>query len=121
MDKAKKREETLSSHLEQRIKSLNNLEAKIGQYKEEVSSLRSQLEEARKQAQGAKKVMETLALIEGQVNEVEKERNIMICQLEEKDEQIFKLKLDINLLKAETCEATRIKEEMERSLEKENK
>ena len=44
LDNAKKREETLSIHLEQRLKSLNNLEAKIGQYKEEVSSLRSQLE-----------------------------------------------------------------------------
>ena len=44
----------------------------------------------------------------------------MICQLDEKDEEILKLKLDINLLKAETCEATRIKEEMERNLSKEN-
>ena len=99
---------------------MNNLEAEIGQYKEEVSSLRSQLEEARKQAQGAKRVMETLAFIEGQVNEVEKERNTMICQLDEKDEEILKLKSDNNLLKAETCEATRIKEEMESSLAKEN-
>ena len=49
LDKAKKREDTLSSHLEQRHKSLNKHEAEIGQYKEEVSSLRSQLEEARKQ------------------------------------------------------------------------
>ena len=120
LDKAKKREENLSSHLEQRLKSLNNLEAEISQYKEEVSSLRSQLEEARKQAQGAKKVMETLAFIEGQVNETEKERNAMICQLDKKDEEILKLKSDINLLKAETCEATRIKEEMESSLAKEN-
>ena len=44
----------------------------------------------------------------------------MICQLEEKDEKILKLKLHVNLLKAETCEATRIKEEMESSLAKEN-
>ena len=64
--------------------------------------------------------METLAFIEGQVNEAEKERNTMICQLEEKDEEILKLRLDINLLKAKTCEATRIKEEMESSLAKEN-
>ena len=120
MDKENKREETLSSHLEQRLKSLNNLEAKIGQYKEEVSSLRFQLEEARKQAQGVEKVMETLAFTEGQVNEAENERNNMICQLDENDEEILKLKSDINLLKAETCEATRIKEEMESSLEKEN-
>ena len=87
LDKAKKREETLSSHLEQILKSLNNLEAKIGQCKEEFSSLRSQLEESRKQAQGAEKVMETLAFIEGQVNEAEKERNTMIFQVEEKDEE----------------------------------
>ena len=100
----------MSSHLQQRLKSLNNPEVEIGQYKEEVSSLKSQLEESRKQAQGAKKVMETLAFIEGQVNEAENERNTMICQLKEKDEEILKLKLDINLLKAKTCEATRIKE-----------
>ena len=81
---------------------MNNLEAEIGQYKEEVSSLISQLEEARKQEQGAKKVMETLALIEGKVNEAEKERDTMIFQLYEKDEEILKLKSDINLLKAET-------------------
>ena len=48
LDKAKKQEDTLSSHLEQRHNSSNELEADIGQYKEEVSSLRSQLEEARK-------------------------------------------------------------------------
>ena len=110
LDKANKREETLSSHLDQRLKSLNNIEAMIGQYKEEVSSLRYQLEEARKQAQEAEKVMETLASIEGQVNEAEKERNTMICQLEENNEEIFKPKSDINLLKVGTCEATRITE-----------
>ena len=65
---------------------MNKLEAEIGQYKEEVSSLRSQLEEARKQAQGAEKVMEALKFIEGQVDEAEKERNTMICQLEETDD-----------------------------------
>ncbi len=48
LDKAKKHEDTLSSHLEQRNKISNKLEAKIGQYKEEVSFLRSQLEEERK-------------------------------------------------------------------------
>ena len=64
--------------------------------------------------------METLEFIEGQDNEAEKERNTMMFQLEENDEEILKLKLDINLLEAETCEATRIKEEMERILEKEN-
>jgi len=41
LDKAKKQEDTLSSHHEQRHKILNKLEAEIGQYKEEVSSLRS--------------------------------------------------------------------------------
>ena len=65
-------------------------------------------------------MMETLAFIEGQVNEAEKERNAMICQLDEKDEEILKLKSDINLLKTKTCEAIRIKEEMESSLAKEN-
>ena len=44
----------------------------------------------------------------------------MICQLKAKDEEIFKLKYNIKLLKAETCKATRIKEEMESSLAKEN-
>ena len=44
----------------------------------------------------------------------------MICQLKAKDEEIFKLKSNINLLKAETCKATRIKEEMESRLAKEN-
>ena len=102
LDKAKKWEDTLSSHLEQRHKSLKKLDVEIGQYKEEISSLRSQLEEARKQAQGAEKGMEALTFIEGQVDEVEKERNTMVCQLKEKDEEIFKLKSDINLLKAET-------------------
>lgn len=48
LDKAKKREDTLSSHLEQSHKSLNKLQVEIGQYKEEVSSLIFQLEEARK-------------------------------------------------------------------------
>ena len=120
LDKAKKREDNLSSHLEQRHKSLKKLEAEIGQYKEEVSSLRSQLEEARKQVQGTEKTMEALEIIEEQVDEAEKERNTMICQLKAKDEEVFKLKSNIKLLKDKTCKATRIKEEKESSLAKEN-
>ena len=60
---------------------MNKLEAEIGRYKEDVSSLRSQLEEAMNQALGAEKVMEDLAFIEGQVEEAEKGRNIMTHQL----------------------------------------
>ena len=45
---AKKRKDNLSSHLEQRHEDLNKVEVKIGQYKEEVSSLKPQLEEAKK-------------------------------------------------------------------------
>ena len=74
LDKSKKREDTLSSQLEQRHKSLNKLEEEIGQYKVEVSSLKSQLLEARKQAQGAEKTMEALEVIEGQVDEAGKEK-----------------------------------------------
>ena len=91
LDKEKKQEDTLSNYLEKRHKSLKKLEVDIGEYKEEVSSLRSQLEEARKQAQGAEKVMKTLTFIEGQVDEAEKERNTMIFQLEGKDDDITKL------------------------------
>ena len=120
LDKAKKREDNLSNHLEQRHNSLNKLEAEIGQYKEEVSSLTYQLDEATKQAHGAEKTMEALVIIEGQVDEAEKERSTMICQVKAKDEEIFKLESNINLLKAETCKATWIKEEMESSLAKEN-
>ena len=64
--------------------------------------------------------MEALVIIGGQVYEAEKERNTMMYQLKAKVEEIFKLKSNINLLKAETCKATRIKEEMESSLAKEN-
>ena len=64
--------------------------------------------------------MEALEVIEGQVDEAGKERNTMICQLKAKDEEIFKFKSNIKLLTAETCKATRIKEEMEISLAKEN-
>ena len=111
LDKAKKREETLSSYLEQRHEDLNKLERKIGQYKEEVSSLKSQREEAKKQAQGVEKVMEFFVLLEGKFDEAEKEIKAMICQLEEKDEYIFKLKSYITSLKVKTYEASRIKEE----------
>ena len=44
LNKTKKQEDTLSSQLEQRHKSLNKLEEEIGQYKVEVSSLKSQLQ-----------------------------------------------------------------------------
>ena len=64
--------------------------------------------------------MEALESIKGQVDEEEKDRNTMICQLKAKEGEIFKLKSSINLLKAGTCKATRIKEEMESSLAKEN-
>jgi len=47
LNKAKKQEDALSSQLEQRHKSLNKLEEEIGQYKVEVSSLKSQLQGAR--------------------------------------------------------------------------
>jgi len=118
LDKAKKREETLSSHLDQRLNNLKKLEVEIGKYKEEVSSLRSQVEEARKQAQGSEKVMEALAFVEGQVDEAENERNTMMCQLEEKYNDITKLRLEITSLMAKSCEATKIKEEMEIILSK---
>ena len=54
--------------------------------------------------------MEVLALLEGQVDEAENKRNIMTCQLEENNEYISKLKLDVTSLKAQSCEATRMKE-----------
>jgi len=92
LNKAKKQEDTLSSQLEQRHKSPNKLEEEIGQYKVEVSSLKSQLQEARKRAQGAEKTMEAMEVIERQVDEAGKERNTMICQLKAKDEEIFKMK-----------------------------
>ena len=83
---------------------MNKLEAKIGQYNQEVSSHRSQLEEERKHAKGVEKVMEALAFIEGQVDEAENERNNMICQLEEKDDDITKLISYITSLKAKSCQ-----------------
>ena len=54
----------------------------IDQYMKEVSSLKYQLEKAEKQATWAKRVMEALVLLEGQIDEAEKERNSMIIQLE---------------------------------------
>jgi len=50
VEKAKKTEETFSIHIKQRHEDLNRLEAETGQYKEDVSSLKSQLEEAKKQS-----------------------------------------------------------------------
>lgn len=41
----------------------------------------------------------------------------MACQLEEKDEEIFKLKSDVISLKAQSCEVTRMKDEMENHIE----
>jgi len=45
-------------------------------------------------------VMEDLVHLEGQVDEAEKERNVTACLLEEKDEDITKLKSEITSLKA---------------------
>ena len=42
----------------------------------------------------------------------------MICQLEEKDDDITKLRSEITSLKAQSCEATKMKEEMEIILSK---
>ena len=57
--------------------------------------------------------MEALTFIEGQVDEAEKERNTMTCQLEEKDDDITNLRSEITSLKAQSCEATNMKEEIE--------
>ena len=57
--------------------------------------------------------MEALTFIEGQVDESENGRNTMICQLEENDDDITKLKSEITSLKAQLCEVTKMKEEME--------
>jgi len=48
LDKENEREETLSIHLEQRHEDLNKFERRIGQYNEEISSLKSQLKEEKK-------------------------------------------------------------------------
>lgn len=60
--------------------------------------------------------MEALTFIEGQFDEVEKERNTMICQPEENDDDITKLKLEIASLKAQLCEATKMMEEMKKKI-----
>ena len=57
--------------------------------------------------------MEDLTFIEGKFDEAEKEINTMICQLKEKDDDITKLKSESTSLKAQSCEATKMKEEME--------
>lgn len=44
----------------------------------------------------------------------------MTCQLEEKDDDITKLRSEITSLKAQSCEATKMKEEMEIILSKKN-
>jgi len=59
LNKAKKQEDALSRQLEQRHKRVNKLVEENGQYKVEVSSLKSKLQEARKKAQGAEKKMES--------------------------------------------------------------
>lgn len=58
--------------------------------------------------------MEALTFIEGQVDEAENERNTMICQLEEKDDDITKLESEITSLKSQSCEATKVMEEMKK-------
>ena len=42
----------------------------------------------------------------------------MICQVEEKDDDITKLRSEITSFKAQSCEATKMKEEMEILLSK---
>jgi len=44
--------------------------------------------------------MEALEFVQGQVDEIEKGRNTMICQLEEKDDDITMLRSQITSLKA---------------------
>jgi len=78
---------------------VNKIEEEIGQYKVEVSSLKSQLQEARKHAQGAEKKMEST---------------------QAKNEEIFKMKSDIISLKIVAAEATCSKEETEEQLTKKN-
>jgi len=78
---------------------LNKHEEGIGQYKVEVFSLKSHLQEARKPTQGAKKRMESS---------------------EAKNEEIFKMKSNIISLKIVADEATHSKEETEKQLAKKN-
>jgi len=42
-----------------------------------------------------------LAFIEGKIDKIEKERNMMTCQLEQKDDDIVKLRVEIISLKAQ--------------------
>jgi len=60
--------------------------------------------------------MEALAFTDKQVDEAEKERNTMTCQLKEKDEEIFLLKSNVISLKIETHEVTKMMEEMKKQL-----
>ena len=78
---------------------VNKLVEEIGQYKVEVSSLKSELQEARKQTQGAEKKMKS-----GQAN----------------DEEVSKMKTEIISFKIVAAEATRSKEEIEGQLAKRN-
>ena len=96
LNRAKKQEDILSNQLEQRHKRVNKLVEEIGQYKVDVSSLKSELQEARKQAQGAEKKMES------------------------SQAEISKMKTNIIFLKIEAAEATRSKEETEEQLTKNN-
>ena len=96
LNKAKKQEDTLSSHLEQRHKRVNKLVEEIGQYKVKVSSLKSELQEARKQAQEAEKKMGSS---------------------QAKNEE---MKSDIISLNIVAAEATRSKEETKEQLAKKN-
>lgn len=60
-----KREDILTSHLKQRFKELSKYEAEIGQCKEEVTSLKAQLEETKRNIQEAedKNLKEELVLL----------------------------------------------------------
>lgn len=62
--------------------------------------------------------MEELAFIKGQVDKIEKERNMMTCLLEHKDDDIIKLREEIISLKAQSCEETKMKEQVEIILSK---
>ena len=71
---------------------------------EEINNLKEENEELKKRA------------LVGNQDQTRNEELVKLKnQLKAKDEEIFKLKSNIKLLKAETCKATRIKEEMERS------
>ena len=57
-----------------------------------------------------------MAPLEGQVDEAEKDKKAMACQLKEKDEEIFLLKSNVISLKIETHKVTRMMEEMNKKL-----